>query len=276
MAGVTFSHPNASVGTLNVRLAPKQVDWSYKLNTRTTPTYAGEVIQLLSVNFEKLIIVGQFGREGPWGVGIREDGRYAPRKRSDRTDYKGGTGPYTVGLTQMTEYFRRYFAVASQGRDAVAQGHYNEQPMRVSYSGALDVDVDDGLTEGDWKIYPTSFPSFRRSNVEFAPEWRIEGEIVEPDTTIERASVETEIDRLRSAVGFTHFNPFSDPYWSYHDLPKDLSRKELEALYKKARKEALVKAGRRLDHYVDLFPIETEAALDELLFTGGSQLHRGD
>jgi len=274
MAGVVFSHPNASIGELSLRLAPKQVDWNFALNTSTQDTYAGEVVQLLSINFDKLVIVGQFGTEGPWGKAAIADGRIFPRKRSDRDDFRS-TEPYAVGLTQMTEYFRRYFSVASQGRDAVAAGHYSQQPMRVTYHGALDVDVDDGLTEGDWHIYPTSFPSFRRTNVDFAPEWRIEGDIVEPDPNVERASMKEEIERLRSAVGFTHFNPYSDPFTltGGKDPRKNLTPERLEALYQKARKNVLEDSLTRLDHYRTIFGGEfTDEALNELLQLGGSTM----
>jgi len=268
MAGVVFSHPNPSVGTLNIRLAPTQVDWSYELNTTTQNTYAGQVVQLLSINFDKFTIMGQFGREGPWGRGI-VNGRYLPRKVSDRADYRGGSGPYRVGLTQMTEYFRRYFAVASQGRDARAQGHFDEKPMRVTYQGALDIDVDDGIKDGDWLIYPVSFPSYRRSNEDFAPEWRVEGQVVEADSNIERVSMEAEINKLREAVGFTHFNPYSDPFAPTGVNPKtNLTPKRLEQLYKQARKDALENALERVDHYHTIIPEYTDEALEELLYYG--------
>ena len=82
MAGVRFQH---DVGTLDLRLPPTQVEWDYKLNTQTYQTYAGEVVQLLSVNFNKVSFQGQFGLEGPHGKNL-VNGRLVDRPASDFTN----------------------------------------------------------------------------------------------------------------------------------------------------------------------------------------------
>ena len=102
MAGISFSH---TVGTLNLRLPPTEVDWSYKMATQTYSTYAGEVVQVLGISFDKVTFSGRFGKEGPHGKNlVVQNGQrvLVPRAVSEYTDWQTSE-PYGVGLSQMHE-----------------------------------------------------------------------------------------------------------------------------------------------------------------------------
>jgi hypothetical protein len=139
---------------------------TYDLVTNTVPTYAGEVVQILAIKFDQLVIEGKFGKEGPHGATLT-DGRLERRETSQLRDFESA-GVYAIGLTQMTEFFQRFFAIASQGHDAQVEGHYDQQPMTLRYDGASSVGVELGRDEL-WKVYPVNFPSYQRSLVDFAP-----------------------------------------------------------------------------------------------------------
>lgn len=250
MAGVLFNHP--TVGSLSLRLAPISVEWTYNLNTNTTQTYAGEVVQILSVNFDKLILTGRFGKEGPHGKG---------RPISEARDYNA-SGRFDIGLTQMTEYFRDYFAIASQGNDAGSQGNYNQTPMNVSYDGGLDVQ------EGKWKVYPVNFPSYKRTNRDFAPEWRVECEVEEADYKVQTTAMTEEISRLREYVGYFPNNKFSDPFGTYAPFTK-ISKGQLQKALDIATGEASKVQDAMLDIYNGMLPAYSAEDLEQLITVSG-------
>lgn len=262
--GVVFSHPNIK-GDLVVRLAPTDVQWSYQLNTSVQNTYGGQVVQVLSVAFDKLTITGKFGKEGPHGV-KKENGRYVRRTSSDwNTKYT-----YGVGLIQMTEWFKEYFQLASQGEKG--SGSYNEKPVSVTYQGGIGkIPVDEGKSEIKWQVYPVSFPSYKRSNEDFAPEWRIECEVYEAPGAIKSLEKDTAIDRLKRASLYTPMNKYSDPIAQF--LPESYQSKNA-AVRNKLIDDALARASERLDATIDFYT-EMIPALDiedirYLLNQGGS------
>lgn len=259
MGGVTFTHPLA--GTFDIRLAPTSIEWTYNLNTATTQTYAGEVIQLLSVNIDTLTLTGQFGREGPFGS-TTEDGSVQPRKPDAFRNINGGTGPYTKGLVQMTEYFRRYFAVASQGRDTTSQGHYNQTPLKLTYNGALNANP-----EGSWLVYPTSFPSYKRTNIDFAPMWQVDFAVEEPDPKLQTSVMDQQLEALRDSVGYIPSNVFSDPLGIYLD-PRLNSPSDIAANIATAQQKALAFNNSLIDVYNQLTPAFTPDDLAAMI--GGS------
>lgn len=265
MAGVTFFHPNPALGTLNVRLAPTAVNWSYKMNTATTQTYAGEVVQILGVNFQKFSIEGQFGREGPHGRDVVA-GKIQDRSLTSQDSWRDA-GKYGIGLTQMTAFFRQYFTLASQGiNDVDPNKNFDERPMHIVYQGALDVPLDIGKDEQHWLVYPTSFPSYRRSLEDFAPQWRVECEVAEVPGPIKTAEYSAALKRLRSAVGYTPFNPYSDPLGQI--LKPGASTDK--AAYNKAVERASIATDDLLDFYREQIPALTPESLNELIFSGGS------
>lgn len=244
MAGVIFSHPNSFVGDLSLRAAPVSIEYEYNLNTNRVATHGGEVVQLLSINFNKLIMDGRFGIEGPHGrtvKGNKNIGRpIAEFFDLDKGRSSSSKQPYQIGLTQMTEYFRRYFQVAGQGgvetiQHNLIRANHDQQPMTIRYQ----TDIEQVMRR--WTGYPVAFPSYARSeDQDFAPVWHVEFEIEEPDKLVLKQGLPAELARLRDAVGYEAYNPFSDPTGAF------LENKQLTGLDpKKALKfgQAQAKAG---------------------------------
>lgn len=272
MAGVTFIHPNIDVGVLHLRLPPTLVEWTFKLNTQVTDTFGGQVIQILSTSYDGLVIEGRFGKEGPHGANINSKGQwderdpegfYALGKR------RGGTGTkaYEIGLSQMMQYFRRYFSVATAGGDhltpngSFVRGAYNQQYMQLAYEG----NIED--YERNWLVYPVSFPSFKRTNEDFAPAWRVECQVVEPDFFIDTQNKLKEIDRLRKNVGYRPLNPFSDPLAQTID-PKTKGGQQRIVKLTKAQLDELNTSV--FDYYGSMLPTLTPDNLTELIASDAS------
>jgi hypothetical protein len=230
MVGVRFHH-EAVPGDLLLRLPPTQVDWTFNLNTTTTNTYAGQVVQVLSINFDKLILTGQFGWEGAHGAFREKDtGRIRRRHNADWNT----SLPFGVGQLQMTAWFQHYFSAASQGtgKDEAPDTNYREEPVIIKYVGNIDVPVDVNRRETLWKVYPTSFPSYKRSNEDFAPEWKVECDIFEAPGDIRESEMINAIERLRFGDRHSPRNPFSDPegiYFWENDPGENLNQLETMA-----------------------------------------------
>jgi hypothetical protein len=260
--GVVFSHPSIK-HDLVLRLPPTEVQWSYQLNTSTTNTYAGQVVQVLSVAFDNMSITGQFGKEGPHGA------RVVKNRLVRRTDDNWNT-PYTygVGLVQMTAWFKEYFQIASQG---TTKQNYDQRAVRLTYKGAKNIAPDEGKTESRWLIYPTSFPSYRRTNEDYAPEWRVEAEVYEAPGTLVQVEKDAAIERLKRASLYTPINKYSDPIAQFlPDTYMSKNAKTRNALID----QALIKANQASLEYVDIYN-EMVPGLDiedlrYLLLQGGS------
>lgn len=273
MAGVQFSHPD--IGDLNLRLAPTSVDWSYELVTSTTPTYAGEVVQVLAVRFTNLTIEGMFGKEGAHGT-VLSNGRLNRRPTDQLRDFTS-TSPYAIGLTQMTEFFQRYFAVASTGHDAKIEGHFDQTPMTLKYQGASDIGVATGQSE-TWQVYPISFPSYSRSLQEYAPVWRVECEVFEAPENIRIATQKDVITQLsgtdasafRPGVGYRPFNPYSDPFHPNATDFDKLSPSQKLVLLKQAQTDANANVDKLYQSWRDMLPAYDDATLTKLIQIGGS------
>jgi hypothetical protein len=276
MPGVSFSHPNPSIGSLFLRLAPTMVDWSFNLNTKVQDTYGGQVVQLLSINFDKFVISGQFGKEGPRGATRGSDKEIFRRSQMNNNldggvrDYSGSAGLYSNGLTQMTEYFSRYFSLATQGVDT--KNNYDERPMTISYEGALDVPTGvAGQSVEQWKGYPISFPSYKRSNQNFAPQWMVEFKVYEAPARVNALQRMKELDRLKNDTGYRPNNEFSDPYGrtflEAKAKGKDGNLKELLKIAQAAVDEDLDNIART---FGELMPAFTDAALEELILQSAS------
>lgn len=198
----SFSDVHGKNYTLNVRHNPYSIDWTYNLNTNIVDTYAGQVVQILSVNIDKVTIEGQLGVEGSTGR-KREGGLLVPREGTEQFTFNGVAYP---GLHAMTEFFRLYFAVSSQGNDPQVSGAYAQVAMNVNY------DVDTNPSSRYWpKIIPTDFPSFSRSVENFAPMWRVEAYVLEADRTVQEATDKKALQDLQAGIGYKSANPFSDP-----------------------------------------------------------------
>jgi hypothetical protein len=185
-----FSHPE--IGTLSVRTGADRIAWGYALNTVTWPTYAGEVMQILSCYVDDLEIVGTL------------------------QTYQDVESLYT--------FFLQYAQVATQGdpRRGQTQGQtaYNEQPMTFEYPHR-------GWT---MSIMPKSMPGLRWGREVVAPEWRIRAHVVDQDGDADALKdmiiKEAEIKLATGAKGddfddnfglqgkirFMDENPWSDPF----------------------------------------------------------------
>lgn len=215
--------------SLRLRHNPTEINWTYNVITREFDTYGGQVIQVLSVNIDNLVFQGQLGKEGPFGVkrvgssavddprwhGRVPPGGFVTRSHSEQFEYNGVQYP---GLHAMVEFFREYFALVSQGGDPQNPGRFLQIPMQVDYGNTYTEMIDGKEVTGrtdhrgrSWTIVPRNFPSFRRSNENFAPEWRIECEVVEADKSILYKEKQAAIARLHAAIGYKVRNPFSDP-----------------------------------------------------------------
>lgn len=270
--GVTFRHSNEQVGDLYLRLPPTSVEWTYNLNTNVVNTYGGQVVQLLSMNFDKLTIQGQFGTEGAWGKIIdKTTGQPRTRRTSELYDLNKGRGKNPaapVGLAQMTAYFSRYFALASQGSERteagnLLRGHYDQDPMEIYYQ----TDLENVMRR--WLVYPTSFPSYSRSNDNFAPEWQLVCEVEEPDQTIPKQGLPAALKRLRAAVGYKAFSRFSDPLGAFlYDANGNLISTQKALNF--AKSEVEKQNNLIFDDFGNLLPSMNEQDLNELVQFGAS------
>lgn len=256
MSGVIFSHP--SLPTLSLRLAPTEVDWAYNLLTSETNTYAGQVVQVLGVNFENFTIEGKFGREGRNDYELRTGTTWV-RKSAPSLAVSSKYGP---GLTQMTEWFKRYFAVASQGLPG--DDNYSESPVSITYQGAYGIPVDDDKIESTWKVYPTSFPSYKIANDNFAPQWRLECQVYEAPGSLTALAMDEAISRLSYSPLYQPGSKWSDPFPEF-DGP-NATQEQL----RKAAAAALKATQDQLDHFAALLPAYTESDLRDLLARGFS------
>lgn len=215
--------------TLRLRHSPTDISWNYNVITQPFDTYGGQVIQVLAVNIDNLVFQGQLGREGAFGfkragAGGADDPRWhgrvpaggnVTRSHSEQFEYNGIAYP---GLHAMVEFFREYFALVSQGGDPQNPGRFLQIPMTVSYDNTYTDMVDGKEVTGrsdhegkNWTVVPRNFPSFRRSNENFAPEWRVECEVIEADKKVLYREKQAAIARLQAAIGYKARNPFSDP-----------------------------------------------------------------
>jgi hypothetical protein len=214
----TFSYSDATgkTHTMKLRHNPYNVNWSYNLNTNIIDTYAGQVVQVLSVKIDRLTIEGQLA-DGPRGRN-RDGDRLVQRDLDAQFSY---SGTY-VGLHGMTEFFREYFALVSQGQDKEVVGQFRQVPMSVNY------DVEAKPDSRHWPgIIPVSFPSFRRANDNFAPMWKIEAYVWEADRTVHQALHKQALKRLKQGVGYKAANEFSDPKLNFQEI-RDINTNLIE------------------------------------------------
>lgn len=191
---VQFEHDK--VGILRTYLGLNEIEWGYKLNTASYPTYGGEVVQILSASVEVMNIMG------------------------DLSSYED--------MMQVYTFFFNYFQVASQGRtgnEAQGEGRYNQHHMAFKYPER----------NWTFYIQPMSAPGFRIGRDIVIPSWRISAHVEHfhaRDLTNEikdEAALSQAVDptgkyhpdkkdysffSLKGKTGFTEASPFSDPFSS--------------------------------------------------------------
>jgi hypothetical protein len=253
MINFSYKNPNdKNEHRLTLRVDPYNVEWTYNLNTQVYDTYGGQVIQVLSVNVDTLTIDGQFGKEGPFGIHKNklvkrrkgnkpihvtvEDPRWGgPVQYGDwvtnHTDqqFNPDSTPDHIGLYQFAQFFIKYFTVHSQGGLKGDEGNFIQTPMHITYDAGPYPDAAahagaHGQTEfRHWQAFPTSLPSFSRSNEEFAPLWKLEFSVYQADPNVEFATKNDAIktlSRIRDGVGWEAQNPWIDPAANPKDPPE--------------------------------------------------------
>jgi hypothetical protein len=227
---VEFSHPE--IGTLVVRTGADRIAWGYSLNVMVFPTYAGEVVQILSCFVDNLEVTGTL------------------------QTYRDMERLYT--------YFLQYTQLATQGDpkrgQEAGETSYNEFPMKMHYPHR----------GWEFEIMPVNVPGFRKGRDVVAPEWRVEAHVAdetgdvhelkeliikEAEIKLSVGSTDPDFDQnfgLNGVIRFTDENPFSDP-WTDHgtDFAAD-------------RAAAFQGIG---DYYSTLLPAYLKGDFDEI--TGG-------
>lgn len=190
---IEFEHPE--VGLLVVKTGADRIAWGYALNTVTWPTYAGEVVQILSCFVDDLEITGTLQTPGD--------------------------------METLYTFFIQYAQVATQGdpRRGQKSGHtsYNEQPMTMRYPHR----------GWEMKVMPKSMPGYHKGRDLVTYQWQIQAHVVDDDAgdvdslkdlIIKEAEIKMAIQSkgpdddtnfaLQGKIHFEDENPFSDPFTS--------------------------------------------------------------
>jgi hypothetical protein len=200
-----FEHEQ--VGGLSIWTGMDAIEWGYGLNTANFNTYAGEVIQILSVFIDDLTI------EGTMRTYAEVDAFY--------------------------DFFLTYLQVATQGdrlNPIRGQSSYNQKPMRFKYPHR----------GWEFEIIPTATPGLRYGREVVAPTWQLNAHVVDDTGDVKQVSelireeVELQTERgeefgLEGKIRFIEDNPFSDPVTrkkgKFVPLELDESFKEISDWY---------------------------------------------
>lgn len=230
-----FTHPE--VGVLNVHTGADRIAWGYNLNTQTYPTYAGEVIQILSCFIDDLEITGS--------VQTYQD------------------------MEQIYTYFLRYTQIATQGdprrtKQMKGRTSFNQEPMEFSYPHR----------GWQFQIMPTEVPGFRKARDQIHPEWKIKCHVVDDsgdvddvkNLILEEAEIQAHVGSsdkdfdgafaLKGEITFVDENPFSDPNTKYG------------INFKQSGPEFLKSLG---DHYATFLPSYLNGDFDAIFGDLGSK-----
>jgi len=178
MPDIIFSHPEvdpAMNGPLVVSTGANNITWSYNLNTQSFPTYAGEVVQVLSANIDDLQIMGQ--------VKTYHD------------------------MERIYEWFLNYMLKATQGYTGV---NYLESPVTMTYptrgwSLAIKPIQLPSMRYGRDVVVPEW--RMRAAIIDPDPEM---AELAIDTLSSFKDEFET-FGTMNAGIGFRRRNPFSDP-----------------------------------------------------------------
>lgn len=162
-------------GVLVVDTGLNDVRWGYHLNTSVTPTYGGEVVQILSAFIDDLYV-------------------------------RGETSSYAE-MEDIAEWLIAYFEVATQGQSTAQSGSlsYNEQLVFVSYPAR----------GWNFTVKPINLPNIRWHRDVVVPTYEIQAAVVEPDpqmTTLTIDGAVKGLDEIPAGLGYLDANPFSNPF----------------------------------------------------------------
>lgn len=201
MTQIQFSHPDIQ-NLLLIDTRPNQVQWSYGLNTQNFPTWAGEVVQILSAYVDNLQISGDVST-------VRD-------------------------MERIYTWFLTYIQMASQGTHASDQtfnaSSYNEEPVLMEYP------------HRGWSLYikPLSLPTLTYGRDVIVPQWSMEAAVVEPDLEMSKISLQDAQVKLgnetsaltpftqflaNADIGYNPENPFERP-----DVPDAAMKKYLSGI----------------------------------------------
>lgn len=262
MINFSYKNPgNDKPYRLSLAVDPYNVQWTYNVNTQVYDTYGGQVIQVLSVNIDNLIIDGQIGRPGPFGVHQNKTKNKKGKKISVTDPRWGGQVPpdgwvtnesgagqqwnpnyhnQHIGLYQLSQFFAKYFMESTQGGVKGDPGKFIQTPMHIDYdagpypAAAANAGAAQQTSFRHWEAFPKSFPNFSRSNEEFAPLWKLEFSVYQADPQVEFATKNDAIktlSRIRDGIGWEAQNPWIDPAANPKD-PPEIVLKKLVSEYK--------------------------------------------
>lgn len=178
-SSVEYLEDSSEGSSLFIDIRPNEIYWDFNLNTQSYPTYAGEVVQILSAN------IGTFNIAG------------------DIRTYRD--------MELIYRWFINYFYIATQGQLGAEEfsttKKYDEIPVNFEYP------------HRDWNLQlrPISAPSFVYGTEVIVPSWKIEASVVEDEnlnlTTFNNeyapAAVKQELSQLHANFGTGLQNPFA-------------------------------------------------------------------
>ena len=161
-ASIIFSHPAVPMGPLHIRSGANAIKWAYHLNTQSTPTIGGEVVQVLSALVGPIQISGQTA-----GLKTNQSGHLEHNEIRGWKKY-GGKDNFSPNdeLKAIVDWFRAYMEVA--GSTTRGNQRRDERAIKFIYP------------ERGWSFYiiVTSLDGFRYDKAVISPEWNITAEII--------------------------------------------------------------------------------------------------
>lgn len=179
MPVIQFSHPKLS-NPLVVDTGVNEITWAYKLNVQSYPTYAGEVVQILSAFIDNISIIGDVRTYGD--------------------------------MERVYGWFLDYIQIATQGAEAGGLS-YQEDPVTMIYAERnWNIDIHPMSLPGFRMATELTVPQWQ---VQAAVAKQPAGDDLIMTSTIEQASEILGKDSgfltLSGNIGFDESNPFSDP-----------------------------------------------------------------
>lgn len=162
-ATLIFEHPSIASGPLYIHSGATAIKWAYHLNTQSTPTIGGEVVQVISALVGPIQISGQAA-----GLKTNKTGQLDPNSEIKGWLDHGTKKAYSPNdeLEAIVSWFREYMTLA--GSNVRGNQLRNERAITFSYP------------ERGWIFYiqVTNLDGFRYDSTVIAPEWSITAEIV--------------------------------------------------------------------------------------------------
>lgn len=157
-----FTYPASGDDPLYIHSGANAINWSYVLNTQSTPTIGGEVVQVLSCFVGPLTIQGQTA-----GLRTNQSGKLTKNQIPGWKQFNGRDNfSPNHELREIVQWFRKYMTRA--GSDNLGNVYRSERAIKFEYP------------ERGWVFYimPTGLKGFKYDKGVVSPEWSITAEIV--------------------------------------------------------------------------------------------------